>query len=379
MIVVMVGCLLLAVVYHLIDTQNRVTQSHALLLCGIAVGQLVTVTQQLGVVGMMNVGWEEPLKSFMQLISLLTFDIEVLRLNCVSSVSPVERYVGKVSIILVTIIIMLLIHCIFVFVRYNGEFKARMPSLIGAIGTLFMVFYISVASTVLEPLQCQEHPNGSWTIRKYQGIICWETDDHLVMLIVGAFAFFMVPVAYLVACIWVVCELPKRMKDGDSAFLKAFSFLFFRFRAQRHGYVIAQMLRSFLVAAALVIPVVEVQALCLLSILLAGYTLTVYILPWRVAMANALDCFFGVCSLMVVCVAVLFIDEQDKNLNAVAHAAIVLLVAAAFPVPLAICFGLYKRYVRPYKPFQFFLCHHKAAAGAFTRLLKMHLLDSGNQ
>eukprot|EP00971_Amphidinium_carterae_P204580 4059847-Amphidinium_carterae.1 len=28
--------------------------------------------------------------------------------------------------------------------------------MIGSIGTLFMVFYISVTSTVLEPLQCQE-------------------------------------------------------------------------------------------------------------------------------------------------------------------------------------------------------------------------------
>eukprot|EP00971_Amphidinium_carterae_P230562 4575815-Amphidinium_carterae.1 len=29
----------------------------------------------------------------------------------------------------------------------------------GAIGTMFMVFNIAVTSTVLEPLQCQDHPN----------------------------------------------------------------------------------------------------------------------------------------------------------------------------------------------------------------------------
>eukprot|EP00971_Amphidinium_carterae_P345017 6485731-Amphidinium_carterae.2 len=34
--------------------------------------------------------------------------------------------------------------------------RQQLHSLVGSVGTLFMVFYISVTSTVLEPLQCQD-------------------------------------------------------------------------------------------------------------------------------------------------------------------------------------------------------------------------------
>eukprot|EP00971_Amphidinium_carterae_P005660 112452-Amphidinium_carterae.1 len=39
-------------------------------------------------------------------------------------------------------------------------------------------------------------------------------------------------------------------------------------------------------------------------------------------------------------------------------------------------FGLYCRFGPRPKPYDFFLCHHKAGAGAFARLLKFLLLDT---
>jgi len=39
-------------------------------------------------------------------------------------------------------------------------------------------------------------------------------------------------------------------------------------------------------------------------------------------------------------------------------------------------FAVYERFLRRGKPFQFFLCHHKAGAGNLARLLKMHLLEN---
>eukprot|EP00971_Amphidinium_carterae_P216413 4295575-Amphidinium_carterae.1 len=44
-------------------------------------------------------------------------------------------------------------------------------------------------------------------------------------------------------------------------------------------------------------------------------------------------------------------------------------------IPLALSYGIYVKFFRRHKPFQFFLCHHKAGAGAYTRLLKMQLLE----
>ena len=48
---------------------------------------------------------------------------EVLRLNCVSTMSPVDHFTGKVCIIFITIFAMLIIHSAFVLIRYKGKFK----------------------------------------------------------------------------------------------------------------------------------------------------------------------------------------------------------------------------------------------------------------
>jgi len=37
---------------------------------------------------------------------------------------------------------------------------------------------------------------------------------------------------------------------------------------------------------------------------------------------------------------------------------------------------MYQRFGATKKPYQFFICHHKARAGCFARLLKMHLLKA---
>ena len=43
--------------------------------------------------------------------------------------------------------------------------------------------------------------------------------------------------------------------------------------------------------------------------------------------------------------------------------------------PFAVAHGLYVKYCRSKKPYQFFLCHHKMGSGAFVRLLKMQLQE----
>jgi len=178
----------LILVYSLIDVQDKVTQSHAGLLVVIAIGQLVTALQQVGVVGSLPVEWEEPVASVVRQLGLLAFEVESLRLSCFNAVDAVSRYCLKVSIIFFTILTMLLVHVCFVMLRYGGRFKERRPSLLGSVGTLFTLFYISVTSTVLEPLQCQEHPNSHWTIISYPGTLCWESREHTFMLVVGAIA-----------------------------------------------------------------------------------------------------------------------------------------------------------------------------------------------
>eukprot|EP00971_Amphidinium_carterae_P242080 4806551-Amphidinium_carterae.1 len=165
-----------------------------------------------------------------------------------------------------------------------------MPTLIGTLGTICMVFYISVTSTVLEPLQCLQHPNGKWTMRAHPAVLCWETDDHTTMAVLGLLAFLAVPVAVAVAITAIVVQYPSRMNAGDIDFLKSFSFLFFRYQPQKYWFVLVQFLRSLLVALILIIPEVSIQIVVLQFIILSCLLLTLRSLPWRGHDANLLDC-----------------------------------------------------------------------------------------
>jgi len=282
----------------------------------------------------------------------------------------------KVFVIFFALTYMLLIHVLVVSIRHRFQFRSRLKSLISAVGTMFMVFFISVTTTVLEPLQCQKHPNGKMTVRSYPSIICWETEEHTSMIVIGSIAFLAVPMAYLVGTCMVVRQFPKRMRAGDTAFLQAFAFLFVRFRPQQHPYVLLQILRSLFIALVLLIWNVALQIFSLQMVLLVGFACSLHLLPWRVKIANGLDCIFGAGTLAVVCLAAFFVESDTKDNSGLAVLTFCVVVTLLIFSPVAILFGAYRMLFRLRKPYQFFLCHHKNGSGAYTRLLKMSLKES---
>ena len=110
-------------------------------------------------------------------------------------------------------------------------------------------------------------------------------------------------------------------------------------------------------------------------ILLLGFAATLHKLPWRVNQANQLDCILGATTLLVVCLTSLFLDDDQKDMTAIAWIGFVMVLTMVAMVPGALAFGIYRKYFRSTMPYQFFLCHHKSGAGAYTRLLKMYLLE----
>merc|ERR1712242_66809 len=119
--------------YYVVDAQNRAAQSHSLLIVTIACGQLVTLVQQLGVLGMMSVNWVEPLLSLFSFFQLFAFNLDILRMGCVASMGPLWQFCSSVSAIFVCIAIMCTYHVIFVVVKHRRDFAGRMPSLIGSV------------------------------------------------------------------------------------------------------------------------------------------------------------------------------------------------------------------------------------------------------
>jgi len=375
-VVTLIGCVVLVCTYHTVDKQNRATQSHAFLLGTIAAGQFITMMQHLVVLGRLNFDFQNPIKWLLEVVGIFAFDIKLIRLQCVGTYTPLTEFSLKVFFIFVLLIMMSLIHAVFVVLRHHGRFRKQRHSLVGVIGTLLMVFYISVTAVVLEPIQCLEHPNGKWTMRTQPSVVCWEAEDHSAMLVIGLFAFLCVPVLFLVGAAVVVRQVPVRMRAGDVAFLKSFTFLFFRFRPEQHTYALLQLIRSFLVALVLAIPDAVVQAFTLEAILLMNYTAILAFWPWRVHEANMLDCFLCGGTVLVIFLVSFFLEESEKRLGTVAWFSTVVCAGVLSLIPVAIGVAIYNRFFRSMKRFQFFLCHHKAGAGAYVRLLKLHLIAS---
>jgi hypothetical protein len=125
-----------------------------------------------------------PLKTLLNIMKLAVFDTDVLQLGCVGAVSPFYKFVLRLSAILVVVMCMLVIHVCYSLVKHRGRFFQRMPSPIGSIGTVFLVFLTPIVNATLVPIQCVKHPMLS-TVRAYPTITCWEDAKHAATITLG--------------------------------------------------------------------------------------------------------------------------------------------------------------------------------------------------
>ncbi|CAK0839895.1 unnamed protein product, partial [Prorocentrum cordatum] len=372
-LVLVVAALLvgLSALYGVIDRFNTAKYSYAMLLP--LVGSiLVTIVQQLAVLGAFKaVTWPAPMTGFLLGLELGTLDVEFLNLGCVGQISPLGRFIVKLSILAVCVFVILMIHVVSVLVFYKGRFSDRLHILIACLGSCVTVFYISVISAVLGPIQCLKNPNGKWAARPYPSVVCWESDEHSVMVAIGAIVL-LIPIGYLVQCCLTAWRFPRMMSEDHVSYLQSYAFLFFRYKPETYWYCLVQLLRSLLLAVVLALPDVAFQLMSMQLILALQLCCVVYYLPWRVPGPNTLDATFTVGVVVVLACASFYVDAHPGDVLAWLSIVLVAIMLCSMPVIGAVV--LYRELtLRDNKPFKFFICHDMAGAGAYARLLKMHM------
>ena len=70
-------------VYYAVDRENRARQRQSTLMLSLCVGQLITFVQQMNVVELLAIDWEPPVSTFLQVLSIFTIDVDIIRLSCV--------------------------------------------------------------------------------------------------------------------------------------------------------------------------------------------------------------------------------------------------------------------------------------------------------
>ncbi|CAK0896286.1 unnamed protein product [Prorocentrum cordatum] len=359
--------------YVVVDRGCKSRPSHAILLMSLMFSLTITLVQQLGVVSLLeDVRWMDPISTLLDAAQLLMFDLEVLHVSCMFRFSPLGSFIVQLSILAQCVVVLLITHVLLSLFYYREPIRQRNSALVASIGTIFMVVYISVVTAVLGPFQCLEHPNGKWTIRGFPSVVCWETGEHISMIVVATVAV-QVPLAFFAFCTRATAMYPRKMLEGNTWFLETYNWLFFRFRPEVHWYTLVNMGRSLVLALVPVIPHAPAQIICMQFTLVSNMMIVVGMQPWRLDYINSMDIFFTLSILFVLICASFYVTFVSTSVLAWFASIFIVICLLAFPLGLVAGAVWYLRRRSGRRDFEYFLCHHKAGAGAFTRLLKLQL------
>ena len=153
---------------------------------------------------------------------------------------------------------------------------------------LYALLIIVQVNSAIAPFRCEPHPNGQWTMQGYHTVFCSFQGQHLHLCLIGA-AIGLVPCGFLSLYLWLLMEIPKRVKSGDVIFLRACKVVILRFRPGSEYFAAFLLLRNILFAC---IPMIQRPSLSLLlmqGLLGCTFGLTCYFKPWRTRLANFLD------------------------------------------------------------------------------------------
>jgi hypothetical protein len=200
---------------------------------------------------------------------------------------------------------------------------------------------------------------------------CWATSEHTELAVTGGFVTLF-PITYLALVGRAVKIFPARIQAVDTQFLRFYRFLFFRFGTESYWYVLVFLMRNMLIALVPILPSVVAQIFFLNLVVLFCLVIVCRAMPWRVYVGNYIDIGSTAGVVLIVSLACIYVEVATESVSTILC---VLFVCAAVMIVVAMGYGLFKKFGPQKKQFQFFICHHKAGAGALARLLKMMLVE----
>lgn len=336
-------------------------------------GITLTAIQTMGVFRGLALQWFEPLASIFEVVTLVSFNLELLSLSCTVRPSSTMYYLVRQLLPAFT--------AGFLLVAVILKKRCLRPSLIiyvefvNSLGTIFTAVFISMAISCILPLICYRHPGKSGeSMLADASVLCWASLEHLYEIVIGGIGFILMVLPFIALVTYGIVKHRSFVAEstmGDSLGLAAFRFLFFRFQPGAYYYGGLLMFRSLLLCLLPVVIRYDVafQTIVMSTILLFSCVFQMQLRPWRMPLDNVVD--GSVTSTMVLflmCgVANVGVEATSiKTLGSVVFAGLCAVLLCG------VCWRVFRR-LRPAQNFQWFLCHHKRDAAAQARLLKIML------
>ncbi|CAL1136495.1 unnamed protein product [Cladocopium goreaui] len=361
---------------YLILLKMKLRHPTSLLIVSISLSQMIFIAQKLTVLFRFKIEWEEPFLNVLRVLELLAFDLKIISIDCISPLNSTIEFSARVMVVPMFCIVVFLVHILHACLHRTHFFsKIQLAQLTSTVGTVFSICFIPVFSSLLAPFQCQEHPNRKFTLQDYHGVFCNFTEEHLQMCIIGAVACLL-PIGFLALCTWVVLvEVPRRQSRSDLSFLRAWSFLFIRFRPGTQVFSVLFLVRNALVVLCQLLSNESAKVVLLNLMLYISLILTAYKKPWRFMVCNWLDILLLTGLMAIVDMGAVTMRDRPQTAMIICICFLSCMMAA---ILAAVVFGAWKYARQKYrKRFNFFITHQKSAAGCFARLLKMELVAAG--
>jgi len=369
--------LLLGIVHVLLilASSSRPT-STSLLHAEIGICELAAFVQIIELIRQFNIKWSEPINFLWRVLDGFRLDslAETQCLFRASIPSEMKRYVIMSFMVPVVIIVVpSLIHLLLTICWRNLD----MHHLYRTIGTLYVTFFITVTASLTIPFRCETHPSGLRTLQVFPEVFCDWQGEHLALVACFGVASIL-PIVFLAYCLWIMCQYPKRLHNGDSKFMRSCAFLALRLRPGQELFSLFLLFRNVLLVLCPLFQTCSARVASMSLLLMASLVVTVRRQPWRANGSNFIDVLMHVSVLLILDLIALHGYEEIEN-SARSHShdmfavnIVVVLVLVAFLV--IIVYGCVRYFwIRRRKKFDFFICHHKAGAGSLARLIKMEL------
>eukprot|EP00930_Biecheleria_cincta_P104916 TRINITY_DN973_c0_g1_i8.p1 TRINITY_DN973_c0_g1~~TRINITY_DN973_c0_g1_i8.p1 ORF type:complete len:2075 (+),score=300.87 TRINITY_DN973_c0_g1_i8:111-6335(+) len=357
--------------FSAVDPSTQMLTMVTIIAC---MGQLATMVQALGAIKNIQISWVEPVKSFLNVLGLLTLDLDVIRTTCLLGVdSPPVKYLSR---LLVYPFLVLSLAIMLGIMQFVGR-RVDPDRVINSQGVLILIFYISLAVSSLLPFHCVPNPNGTSAMSTNPSVICWTSEgNHLSMVVMGVFGVLSYPVFILGLVAWITWQFPKRIAAGGGIQLvKRYRWLFSRFKLETYFYGLIYLARNLCIA---LVPIVfafssHAQILATTFVLVLTAMIQVLLWPWRTTFANLSDMLINIMLILIMPGMCLLLPESDaKQKEVVAWYLQSLLFVALVSVFGTIAYMAY-RHFWPSASYGAFLSHHKGGAANLARLFKMKL------
>ncbi|CAE7316290.1 GRM1 [Symbiodinium sp. CCMP2456] len=333
--------------------------------------QLVMAVQSLSSIRELALEWQEPVKTLVDLSRVFAFDLHIIRITCFYGTdTPALHFISQMLACPAACGVLL---CSWVVSKLCGRPKP-MDTILNHCGLLFFAFFLSITLTIIMPFQCVPNPDGRLSMSNDPGIVCYESDEHSVLVALAVIGFLSQPAAVLAWATFAIIMYPRRVATGRGLrMVNKHRFLFHRFKPANYYFGLVLLYRNGLVALlpVILVGVPSLQVPLMGAVLLASTAIQAHLCPWRTARANLVDFLLTSFLLVTLLGAAPLLQTSDKDALVVLSWLLCIPVLGILVVALSALARTAMMHFQKRLLFGIFLCHHKGGAGSLCRLMKI--------